>query len=226
MKVLFEDNHIIAVYKPAGVLVQPDTGGGYSLMDDIKKYLKEKHKKEGNVFLGLVHRLDKNVSGIVLFGKTSKGASRLSEQFRSREIKKIYTAVVEGEIKPASGTLINYLRKDKDKRIALVSDSPKDGYDLSELSYKVIKLIAHCSLISIELKTGRFHQIRTQLSHVGHPIVGDKKYGYKIRDTSYKLQDSGIALCATEVEFKTATTGEIKNIKIDYPKEWEEFLDG
>ena len=117
LRVLYEDNHIIAVYKPAGALVQPDVPDGTSLMDDIKKYLKDKYKKPGNVFLGLVHRLDRNVSGIVLFGKTSKGASRLSEQFRNNEIKKIYYAVVEGKISPVSNELVHYLRKDENGRV-------------------------------------------------------------------------------------------------------------
>src|SRR3989344_4988356 len=103
LKILYEDNHIIAVFKPAGVLVQKDETKGKVLTDEVKKYLKDKYKKQGNVFLGMVHRLDRNVSGIVLFGKTSKGASRLSEQFRSREIKKIYHAVVEGELAPKNG---------------------------------------------------------------------------------------------------------------------------
>lgn len=217
--VLYEDNHVIAVYKPAGLVVQPDDFSGKSLADEVKKYLKDKHKKPGNVFLGMVHRLDRNVSGIVLFGKTSKGASRLSEQFRNREIKKIYHAVVEGKIKPSSGTLTHYLKKDEDKKIALVSGSPQKDYDRSELSYKTILTTNHYSLITIFLKTGRFHQIRAQFSAIGRPIVGDGKYGSKD-----KLAGNSIALCATEVEFKTATTDEIKNIKIDYPKEWNKYL--
>src|SRR3989344_987199 len=133
LKVLYEDNHIIAVYKPAGVLVQPDLPDGESLMDDVRKYLKDKYKKHGNVFLGLVHRLDRNVSGVVLFARTSKGAARLSEQFRNNEIKKIYHAVAEGKASPANGDLIHYLKKDEARRIALVSNSPKTGYDKSEL---------------------------------------------------------------------------------------------
>ncbi|MDP3697926.1 MAG: RluA family pseudouridine synthase [Candidatus Taylorbacteria bacterium] len=254
MLVLYEDNHIIAVFKPAGVLVQKDKSGEKSLMEFVKEYLKEKHRKPGNVFLGLVHRLDRNVSGIVLFGKTSKGASRLSEQFRDNEtptsksrgpdrsvgIKKTYHAVVEGEIKPANGDLVHYLKKDEKNKIALVSDLPKQGYDRSELSYKTIlpawpvgrhttnttpvgfgissPSLLNYSLLAILLKTGRFHQIRAQLSAIGYPIVGDKKYGAKS-----KTSNGSLALCATEIEFKTATTDEVKNIKIDYPEEWNKL---
>ncbi len=219
LEVLYEDNHIIAVYKPAGLLVQGDISGDISLMDEVKKYIKEKYKKPGNVFLGLVHRLDRNVSGIVVFGKTSKGASRLSEQFRDDTIKKIYYAVVEGEINPNKGRLIHFLKKDEEKRIAVSSDTQKEGYDESELDYEVIKTNKIFSLVKIILKTGRFHQIRAQFSAIGHPIVGDKKYG-----GNNKMSDSSLALCATEIEFRMATTDEIKNIKIDYPKIWGDFL--
>ncbi len=249
LEVLYEDNHIIAVYKSAGVLVQPirsktslrtsagmsltnrtsngfqpDLPGGESLMDDVKKYLKDKYKKQGNVFLGLVHRLDRNVSGIVLFAKTSKGAARLSEQFRNNEIKKIYFAVVEGKISPASGDLVHYLKKDEERRIALVSNSPKTGYDRSELEYEAVKFGNQCTLVKINLKTGRFHQIRAQFSAIGYPVVGDKKYLPAGRQVEH-LKDGSVALCATEIEFKTATTDAIKTIKVDYPKEWNKFVE-
>ena len=223
IQVLYEDNHIIVVYKPAGILVQRDISGSESLMDEAKTYLKEKYKKPGKVFLGLVHRLDRNVSGIVLFGKTSKGASRLSEQFRDNEVKKIYTAVVEGEVRPDSGTLVHYLKKDENKKIAIVSDTPKPAYDRSELSYKTILHTTYYTLLSILLKTGRFHQIRAQFSAIGHPVVGDKKYLPASRQVEH-LKDGSIALCATEIQFKTATTGEIKNIKIERPAEWAKLL--
>ena len=218
-EILYEDNHILAVYKRAGLLVQGDITGDKSLMDEVKEYLKEKHKKPGAVFLGLVHRLDRNVSGIVVFGKTSKGASRLSEQFRNNEIKKIYHAVVEGQIEPVKGKLVSYLKKDENNKIALVSDIPREGYDESELYYETVEASHGHSLIRIELKTGRFHQIRAQLSAIGHPVSGDKKYGSK--DI---FSDRSLALCATELIFKTATTGEIKDLKIDYPKEWNKLL--
>lgn len=216
VKILYEDNHIIAVYKPAGVLVQQDASGEESLMDQVKSYIKEEYKKPGNVFLGMVHRLDRNVSGIVLFGKTSKGAARLSEQFRNGEIKKTYIAIVEGEPGPSKGSLINYLKKDEQKRIALISGSPKSGYDRAELEYENIKSKNKFTLVNINLKTGKFHQIRAQLSHAGFPIVGDKKYGSK-------TPEDFLALCAVKVEFKTIT-GEPKKIEIKSPKEWSKYF--
>lgn len=219
LQILYEDNHIIAVLKPAGLLVQGDETDNKSLLDEVKKYLKDKYKKPGNVFLGMVHRLDRNVSGIVLFGKTSKGASRLSEQFRSHEIKKIYHAVVEGNLIPKTGKLIHFSKKDEERRVAIISDSPQAGYDQLKLDYEVVKSNKKYALVKINLKTGRFHQIRAQMSAIGHPILGDSKYG-----SNKKLSDNHIALCATEVEFKTATTYEVKNIKIDYPKEWERYF--
>lgn len=216
LQVLYEDNHLIAVFKPAGLLVQGDITGEPTLMDEIKEYLKEKYKKPGNVFLGLVHRLDRPVSGIVLFAKTSKGASRISEQIREREMHKTYHAIAEGEIKPSRGTLKHFLIKDEEKRIARIST---DGIgDYAELDYETVKTNGTRTLLKINLKTGRFHQIRAQLSAVGHPVVGDVKYG-----ASKSFPDKSIALCATELTFETATTSETKTIKIDYPKEWEEL---
>lgn len=223
LQILYEDNHLIAVFKPAGLLVQGDITGDPTLMDEVKGYLKEKYKKPGNVFLGLVHRLDRPVSGIVLFAKTSKGASRISEQIREREISKTYYALVEGEIKPPKGTLKHFLIKDEKNKIARISNPPAGGEtgDYAELDYETIKTNGTRSLLKINLKTGRFHQIRAQLSAVGHPIVGDKKYGAKS-----VLPDGAIALCATELTFETATSpmagqaSETKTIKIDLPKEW------
>ena len=199
MKVLYEDNHLIAVFKPAGVLVQGDETGDVCLMDDVKKYLKEKYKKPGNVFLGLLHRLDRPVSGIVLFAKTSKGAARLSEQIRNRTVQKVYQALVEGKFKNKSGTLVHYLWKDKEKNFVKVFDEPVDGALRAELDYEV----ADGNVVKIKLKTGRPHQIRAQFAHIGHPIVGDVKYGSKT-----KYREGEIALCATEFGFETATGGQ------------------
>lgn len=217
-KILYEDNHIVAVFKPAGLLVQGDSSGDKSLMDEIKTYLKEKYSKPSKVFLGLVHRLDRNVSGIVLFGKTSKGAARLSEQFRNNEIKKMYHGVVGGRVSPASGTLVHYLKKDEKRKVALISAYPREGYDRSELSYHTLSSTINYSLLTISLLTGRFHQIRAQLSAVGHPIVGDAKYGSKISG------NGSIFLCATEVGFYTATGGKYKKITFGYPQSWDKLL--
>lgn len=213
IKVLYEDNHLIAVYKPAGVLVQGDKSGDSSLLDEVKAYLKNKYQKPGNVFLGLIHRLDRNVDGVVLFAKTSKGASRLSEQFRNHTIKKEYHAWVHGILKEKIATLVNFLKHDENQNFAEVFDSEMKSADRAELSYELIKSEGDFSLIKIALKTGRHHQIRAQLSHIGHPIVGDSKYGSAVR-----LLDQKVALTATALSFETATTKEQKTVSIEIPK--------
>lgn len=210
IKVLYEDNHVIAVYKPAGVLVQKGDSPGHdddTLYWQVKSFIKERDKKPGNVFLGVLHRLDRPVSGIVLFAKTSKGAARLSEQFRNRTVNKTYHALVHGVMEPKAGILENYLEKDNKNKIAIVSDKG----DLSRLAYETINEGQKVSLIKISPETGRFHQIRAQLAAAGHPIVGDIKYGSK-----EKNEDGSIDLCATEIEFTGATDGERHSISIDY----------
>jgi 23S rRNA pseudouridine1911/1915/1917 synthase len=176
LTVLYQDNHLIAVYKPNGLATQSDRAGGPSLLDQTKKWLKTEHNKPGNVFLGLVHRLDQPVSGVVLFAKTSKAASRLSKQFRERTTHKIYRAIVTGTPEQASGELIHYLRKENSLK-ATVFPRPTPDTKKAELSYIVTETFAHGSLLEVTLKTGRFHQIRAQLAFIGHPILGDVKYG-------------------------------------------------
>ncbi len=207
IRVLYEDNHLIAVYKPAGLLAQADKGGEKCLMDEVKEYLKEKYKKPGNVFLGLLHRLDRPVSGVVLFAKTSKGASRLSEQFRNHTIKKIYQAELVGCPKKEKGTLINYLIKDETKNRVAIFDTEVPNSLRAELDYEVVDKKGKDCIVQIILKTGRPHQIRSQLAHVGCPIKGDLKYGAK-----EALSDRSIALSAISLTFATATTGEIKTV--------------
>lgn len=222
LRVLYEDNHIIAVYKPSGMLVQGDHSGDSTLMDEVKYYLKQKYDKPGNVFLGMVHRLDRPVSGIVLFAKTSKGASRLSEQFRTHSIQKIYHALVLGTPKLPTGTLINYLKKDADKNFVRVYDTPTPDALRAELDYEVISSHGGRSILKVVLKTGRPHQIRSQLAHIGCPIVGDVKYGApeEREVTSHGEKHSSISLCATSVMFKLATQEEYKCIEIPIPLEW------
>jgi 23S rRNA pseudouridine1911/1915/1917 synthase len=251
VKVLYEDNHIIAVVKPAGVLTQGDNSGEESLMDMVKDYLKEKYKKPGNVFLGLVHRLDRPVSGIILFAKTSKGASRLSEQFRNHKIEKIYQAIVIGIPEKKKGTLINYLSKDEktlkaknsgDPFSAVSAGKPASAQGFGEakeaiLHYEVVKsdkslsgiltdpsqsrktsLVGY-SLLKIKLETGKFHQIRAQLSLAGFPILGDVKYG-----APNSLPDKSIALSAVKITFQTATTDKIIELEIPLPDNWKEYI--
>lgn len=215
LDVLYEDNHVIAVLKPAGVPIQTEAKGRETLLDQVKQYLKEKYQKPGNVFLGLLHRLDQPVSGVILFAKTSKGAARLSEQFRNHEVVKTYYALVEGKLKDRKGTLIHYLKKDEEQKRALISETLVEGYQNAELEYEVVEEGKENSILKINLKTGRYHQIRSQFSAIGHPIVGDIKYGAK-----KSFQDGHIALCATELKFKTATTDEEINLEIPYPEDW------
>lgn len=245
IRILYEDNHLIAVYKPAGILVQGDKTGDISLLDEVKEYLKQKYNKPGNVFLGLLHRLDRGVSGVILFAKTSKGAARLSEQFRNHTTKKIYHALVCGKPKKDKGTLVHWIKKDENKNKVEIFNKETAGALRAELDYEIIKSNGKNSIIKIILKTGRPHQIRAQMSAIGCPIMGDVKYGAPNLDgnpiqkgrgriTSPPYQGGGrggchsgrdkkgfskhqIALAATSLEFKTATSGEIKKVEIDQP---------
>ncbi len=245
IKVLYEDNHIIAVVKPAGLLTQGDRSGEESLMDEVKDYLKEKKNKQaGNVFLGLVHRLDKPVQGIVLFGKTSKGASRLSEQFRNHTIQKTYHAIVVGKMDQQKGEIKEQVNKisffaegftNKTDEELLQEIKKATKTRTAELSWEVVKYKESfgvatpqdkirkregVSLLRILPKTGRFHQIRIQLANMGHPILGDTKYGFS-GNWNYK---NSIALCATSIEFKTATEGKAIKLEIPLPTEWEGLI--
>jgi 23S rRNA pseudouridine1911/1915/1917 synthase len=174
LDVIYEDNHLIAVFKPARVPVQGDSSGDVSLLEQTKEWLKEKHKKPGNVFLALVHRLDRPVSGVVIFGKTSKGASRISEAIRSRKVQKTYRAVVEGVLKKDADSIEGMWSWDYTINRAEISVG---GTKEARLSYVVIKRGAHRTLVEIDLQTGRKHQIRAQMASLGHPIVGDSRYG-------------------------------------------------
>jgi len=203
LNVLYEDNHLIAVFKPAGVLVQGDETGDRSLMDDVKEYLKEKYNKPGNVFLGLIHRIDRPVSGVVLFAKTSKGASRLSEQFRDHKAKKVYEAWVEGVPRQNQGTLIDNVIHFEKGNVGKVVRRGARGAERAELSYEVVESKLKFSKLKINLRTGKHHQIRIQLSHMGNPVVGDRKYGGK-----YLLPEGEILLRAIEISFHTATSEE------------------
>lgn len=218
-KILYEDNHLIAVEKPAGVLTQGDSTNDISLMDEVKKYLKAKYKKPGNVFLGLLHRLDWPVSGIVLFAKTSKGASRLSEQFRSRLVEKRYDAIVLGKLNQKEGTLINYLKKDTKQKKMTVLKKPEPYSQKAELFYRVVASNDKYSLLKIRLKTGRFHQIRAQLAFAGFPILGDLKYG-----GSAVLADKSIALQASYLSFRLAAKDGKKEISLPIPAAWRKYL--
>ncbi len=178
IKILYEDNHVIVCIKPAGVLSQSDGSGAPDMLTILKRYIKEKYGKPGEVYLGLVHRLDRPVSGVMVFARTSKAASRLSEQIRTRKVEKLYRCVVNGVLE-GSGRLENYISKDEARNIVTVSDSEKPGYKASYLDYRAIATKDGLTLTEIRLGTGRSHQIRAQMAHNGYPLVGDQKYGLK-----------------------------------------------
>lgn len=221
--VLYEDNHIIAVHKPAGLLVEGDASGDANLFEQVKQYLKDKYKKPGNVFLGIVHRLDRPVEGIVVFGKTSKGAARLSEQFREHTIQKTYHAVVLGKPSPVKATLVHFLTKNEQTKKAAVFTAAGAGRDRAELTYETVKSNGRYSLLRIELKTGRFHQIRAQLGSIGHPIAGDVKYG-AAEALPPPAGGKTIALAATELEFQKATADELVELRIEMPTSWQKLV--
>lgn len=175
--ILYEDNHLLVVEKPANVPVQADSSGDPDLLTMLKGYLKEKYNKPGNVYLGLVHRLDRPVGGVMVFARTSKAASRLSEQIRDRKMEKVYLAVTEGLFETESGFCYNFLVKNrKENRVEIVPEGTPDSYE-AVLQYSVVGRCSGMTLVRINLITGRPHQVRVQLSHSGHPIVGDAKYG-------------------------------------------------
>jgi 23S rRNA pseudouridine1911/1915/1917 synthase len=177
MEILYEDNHCIAVVKPPGMPVQGDESGDRSLMDEVKAYVKEKYAKPGEVFLGLVHRLDRPVGGVVLFAKTSKGAARLSEQFSSHRVRKVYLAITEGIPEDASGEVKQWIRKDEERNRSEAADREEPGSKYAELSYRVLSSGGGRALVEVTPKTGRPHQIRLAMASLHTPIVGDLKYG-------------------------------------------------
>lgn len=206
--IVYEDNHIIAVNKPAGIAVQAAEKGERDLLERVKKYIKERDNKPGNVFLGLVHRIDRPVSGIVIFAKTSKGASRLSEQMRDGKIYKEYEAVVHGRMPEHKGRLVNYLSKLKQNK-GYKAVVVKSGGDKAVLEYEVKTDDDKYSTLSIVLDTGRFHQIRAQLAETGHAIVGDTLYG-----SNEKLEHNAIMLRAVKCAFNHVITGERIKLEI------------
>lgn len=176
--VVYEDNHLIAINKLGGHIVQADETRDTTLTDMVKVFLKEKYKKPFDVFLGVIHRLDRPVSGLVLFAKTSKGLDRMNRLFRIREVEKYYIAVVRNKPPKSSDVLIHYLIRNKDKRVTYVYDNQIEKSQYAELHYEVLGEVDGYYALKINLITGRTHQIRAQLGHIGSPIVGDNKYGY------------------------------------------------
>ena len=198
LEILYEDNHIIVVYKPANILSQSDATGDEDMLTIIKEYIKEKYNKPGNVYLGLVHRLDRPVQGIMVFAKTSKAAARLSEQIRKNELSKHYLAIVNGIISEKKGRFTDYLIKDNNGNTSIGN---KESGKESILEYEVLDEKNNYSLIRIKLITGRHHQIRVQFASRGYPLVGDNRYG--------KGENTNICLCSYQLSFYHPTTKEL-----------------
>lgn len=198
LQVLHADNHLLAVYKPPGLATQAGQPGEPCLLEVAREYVRERYAKPGRVFLGLVHRLDRPVSGVVVLARTSKAASRLSQQFRERTVTKIYRALVSGRPSPAEHTLVHYVALRADGR-AVLHDAPAPDRKQARLHYRVLRA-GSPSLVEVELGTGRKHQIRLQLARHGHPIVGDAQYG-----STLPFASGAIALVAWQLAFTHPT---------------------
>jgi 23S rRNA pseudouridine1911/1915/1917 synthase len=196
LSILYEDNHIIAVNKTHHDLVQKDATGDEALDDKVRAYIRQKYNKPGEVFLGVVHRLDRPVTGAVLFAKTSKALSRLTALFRTGDIRKTYWAVVKNPPPKESDRLVHHLVRNAAQNKSYCSEAPKAGSKESVLGYRIRGRSDHYTLLEINLETGRHHQIRAQLAHIGCPIRGDLKYGYPRSNP-----DGGISLHAREIRF-------------------------
>jgi 23S rRNA pseudouridine1911/1915/1917 synthase len=218
--ILYEDNHLIAVNKRAGDIVQVDDTGDESLDEKVKKYIAKKYDKPNGAFLGVVHRLDRPVSGLILFAKTSKGLDRMNQLFKSREIKKTYYAVVRNKPEPPYGNLVHWLVKNPQKNVTKPYDHEVEGGLRSELHYRLVGEVEGYYLIEVNPITGRPHQIRVQLSTLGCPIVGDNKYGYP-RGSLKK----SISLHARKLQFIHPIKKEPIEIKAPLPKDgfWDKF---
>lgn len=213
LNVLYEDNHIIVVEKKPNILSQSDITGDIDLLSMVKRYIKERYNKPGNVYVGLVHRLDRPVGGIMVFAKTSKAAKRLNEQIKNHEFKKTYLAVLDGTLKNKNDKLVNYLYKDEKLKKSMVVDKSHLKAKLSELNYEVIGYNDDKTIVKINLITGRHHQIRVQFSNIGYPLVGDQLYG--------KENKKQIMLYAYKLEFIHPTTKEKMTYQI--LPEWKEL---
>ena len=212
-QIIYEDNHLLIINKKAGQLVQGDKTGDESLLESLKKFIKNRDQKPGNVFLGLVHRIDRPTSGLVIYAKTSKALSRLTQMVKNREIKKTYWAIVAKEMVPQTQRLVHYLQKNEKNNKAIVYPRPTEGAKEAILTYNIIKVLDNYQLLEIDLETGRHHQIRAQLSKTGIPIKGDLKYG-----SPRSNPDGGISLHARKLEFVHPVTKEKIEITAPVPQ--------
>jgi 23S rRNA pseudouridine1911/1915/1917 synthase len=196
LDILFEDNHLIIVNKRSGEIVQGDKTGDEPMNEKVKRYIKQKYNKPGDVFIGTPHRIDRPTSGIVIFAKTSKALMRLNKMFQDKEIQKTYWAIVKNVPKNKEGKLVHYLKKNEAKNKSFAQETMFQGAKVAELTYKVIFDFDNYFLLEISPKTGRHHQIRVQLSEMGSPIKGDLKYGFNRSN-----KDASISLHARKISF-------------------------
>ena len=213
MTVVYEDNHIIVANKTASEIVQADKTGDTPLSETVKQYLKEKYQKPGNVFLGVTHRLDRPVSGLVIFAKTSKALTRLNEMFRAGEVKKTYWAVVKNAPKESEGELVHFLVRNEKQNKSYAYDKEVPNSKKAVLDYRLIGRSENYYLLEVDLKTGRHHQIRCQLAKMGCPIKGDLKYG-----SPRSNPDGSICLHARRVRFVHPVSKELIELKAPLPE--------
>lgn len=218
MEVIYEDNHVIIVSKNSSEIVQGDKTGDKPLSETVKQYIKEAYAKPGEVFLGVVHRLDRPVSGLVVFARTSKALTRLNDMFRKGEVHKTYWAIVRDCPPQPSGTLVNWLVRNEKQNKSYAYDREVPNSKRAELDYRLIGKSDNYHLLEVILKTGRHHQIRCQLAKMGCPIKGDLKYGAKRSNP-----DGGISLLARRVEFIHPVSKKQISVEAPLPADWATF---
>ena len=214
MTVAYEDNHIIIVNKTASEIVQGDKTGDTPLSETVKQYLKEKYNKPGNVFIGVTHRLDRPVSGLVVLAKTSKALARLNEMFRTGKVEKTYWAIVKKQPPVEEGTLTHYLTRNEKQNKSYAYDTEKPGSKLAVLHYRLLTRSDNYFLLEVNLETGRHHQIRCQLAKIGCPIKGDLKYGFPRSNP-----DGSICLHARRVKFVHPVSGKLIEVEAPVPED-------
>jgi 23S rRNA pseudouridine1911/1915/1917 synthase len=221
-EILYEDNHLIAVYKRSSDLAQGDKTGDTSLDNEVKRYLEAKYRKPGEAFLGVVHRLDRPVSGVLLFARTSKALERLNEMFRSKQVKKIYLAIVKERPPHDEATIKHFIKKNEKQNKSYIYDSEVKGSKEASLTYRLKGRSEKYYLLEIELHSGRHHQIRAQLAKIGCPVKGDLKYGFPRSN-----EDGSISLLARRLEFIHPVRKEPISITAHLPEGdiWSVFVD-
>lgn len=227
VRVLFEDNHCLAVYKTAGLLTQGVPAGIPTLEAEVRAYLKTTYQKAGNVYLGIPHRLDRPVSGVVLFAKTSKAAQRFAEQFRDRQVRKVYWGLVEGSMAEPEGEWRDWLRKIKEESRSIKAEPGDEGAKEAVLRYRRLREVEGGSLVEFVLETGRMHQIRLQASLHGHPLWGDEAYGATkaFGPAAESPRDRIIALHARSLTFLHPIRYEPVTVEAELPDAWNGFVE-